>query len=444
VPPLPARRDRDETAERRRRRLIQELSLRASVALAILVFDIFFDFATRGAGNRIVRLAALAGLLVNAVYYVAARLAPWRRLQAYIRMIIDVELITLGLHGAGGLAAAPYLGVYAVVPVYAGLVFSSRACLIATGLAAVSYLGVALLDSAAPLTIAAGGRAWGIAAFNLLIVAIVGVLTAILAEAYRRSRLRLAALNRELERANAESLRLNAEIQRSARLNVLGEGIAGVAHELNNVMNVVVGHVSLVQNRRAEMTPAVAEHVDKALEGCENATRIPRNTLHTVRQGSAEKSLVSLPDVVRRTVELKAYDLRRDAITIRASFAENFPDVVGVPFQLQQVLLNLVTNAQHALRESRGPRSIEIVGTAEGGHAVIEVYDRGPGIPPAVLPRLFKPFFTTKPEGTGLGLTISGAIIRDHGGTLTADNRPEGGAVFRIRLPLAASQSPPD
>jgi C4-dicarboxylate-specific signal transduction histidine kinase len=185
------------------------------------------------------------------------------------------------------------------------------------------------------------------------------------------------------------------------------------------------------------MTPAVASHLDKALAGCESATRILRNTLHAVREGSREKSLLSLPDIARRTVELKAHDFRRDAIVVRVAFTENFPGVLGVSFQLQQVLLNLVTNAQHALRQAGASRSIEIAGTAEGEYVVIEISDSGPGIPPETLPQLFKPFFTTKPEGTGLGLTVSAAIIRDHGGGLTADNRPDGGAVFRIRMPLA-------
>lgn len=443
--PLSAPRDHDEAdrAQRYHRRLLQELGVRASVAVVILVFDLFFDLATRGGGNRLVRLAALVGLFANVVYYVAVRFAPWRRTQAYLRMMIDIELITLGLYGAGGLAAGPYLGVYSLVTVYAGLVFSSRACLLATGLAAGSYLGVTLLDSRARVAAATiVGGAWGIAAFNLLIVAIVGVLTAMLAEAYRRSRLRLATLNRELEHANDESLRLNAEIQRSARLSVLGEGIASVAHELNNVMNVVAGRISLVQVSRAEMAPAVADHLDKAREACESATRILRTTLHSVREGSREKGLVSLPDIARRTVELKAHDFRRDAIAVRVRFAEDLPDVLGVSFQLQQVLLNLVTNAQHALRASGAPRSIEITGTAEGEHVVVEVCDSGPGIPPEALRQIFKPFFTTKPEGTGLGLAVSAAIIRDHGGQLAADNRPAGGAVFRIKLPLAAQSSP--
>jgi C4-dicarboxylate-specific signal transduction histidine kinase len=429
--------ERDDAVpgERQHRRLIQELAVRASVALAVLLFDVLSDVSV-GRGNRIVRLTAVLGMLVNLLYYAAARTAPAPRIQAYVRMFIDVELITLGLYGAGGLAAAPYLGVYAVVPVFAGLVFSSRACLLATALAAVSYLAVALASAREP--VAPLGSAWVIAAFNLLIVGIVGAVTAILADAYRRSRLRLAALNRELERANDESLRLNAEIQRSARLSMLGEGMAGIAHELNNVMNIVLGHVGLAHNRRAEVSAEVARHLARALEGCENATRILRNTLDAVREGSAEKRRISLAEVVQRTVELKSYDLRRDGITIRARFAPDVPMVKGVAFQLQQVLLNLLTNAQQALRETRtAPRVIEIVGSAAAGRAVIEVRDTGAGIATDALSRLFTPFFTTKTEGTGLGLTVSAAIIRDHGGALTGDNRPTGGAVFRIELPPA-------
>src|SRR5262249_23550763 len=128
--------------DRHQRRLIQELAVRTAVALAVLVFDVSFDL-TVGGGNRVVRFTALLGLVLNGAYYAAAHTAPAPRLQAYVRMLIDVELITLGLYGAGGLAAAPYLGVYAIVPVFAGLVFSSRACLLATALAAVSYLVVA-------------------------------------------------------------------------------------------------------------------------------------------------------------------------------------------------------------------------------------------------------------------------------------------------------------
>ena len=405
------------------------------MALAIFLFDVLLARGA-GGGNRVVRMTAVAGFFLNLVYFAAARYGPAARRQAYVRMLIDLELITLGLYGAGGLAAAPYLGVYAVVLVFAGLAFSSRACLLATAVAAASYLVVAWLSAEA--SVAPTGSAWVIAAFNLLTVGIVGVVTAILAEAYRRSRLRLAAANQELERANDESLRLNAEIQRSARLSVLGEGVAGIAHDLNNVMNVVIGHVTLVRNRRLELSPSAATHLDKAYEGCESALRILRSTLDAVREGAAEKRPVPVADIVRRTVELKAYDLRRDGITIRVSVDETLPAVLAVAFQLQQVLLNLITNAQHALRDTRrSVRSIEVVGRLVDHQVAIDVSDSGPGIPSDLLPRLFEPFFTTKAEGTGLGLAISTAIVENHGGTLTADNRPEGGAVFRLRLPAA-------
>jgi two-component system NtrC family sensor kinase len=315
---------------------------------------------------------------------------------------------------------------------------SSRASLIATALSTVSYLGVALLTSPGPST----ERPWTVVAFNLLIVSLVGLLTAVLAEAYRRSRLHLADLNRELERANDQSLRLNTELQRSARLTALGEVLAGIAHELKNVMTVAVGHLDLARKRSDEFSPAVATHLARVGESCAVAVQILNNTLQAGRESSREKIPVALSEVVRQTLELKGYDLRRDDITVQVRFTDDFPVVLGIPAQFQQVLLNLLTNAQHALRGQRPPRSIEIAGMAAGSRAVLEVRDSGPGIPSEVLPQVFEPFFTTKSDGTGLGLAISAAIVRDHGGELRAENRPQGGAVFRIHLPASVVSEP--
>ena len=110
------------------------------------------------------------------------------------------------------------------------------------------------------------------------------------------------------------------------------------------------------------------------------------------------------------------------------------------------MILNLVTNAQQALQNHPHPRDIELVGFQDGAQVVVEVRNNGPGISPATLPRVFEPFYTTKPAGTGLGLAISATIVQEHGGRLSADNRPGGGAVFRLMLPaaeLATSQRPP-
>jgi two-component system sensor kinase FixL len=139
-------------------------------------------------------------------------------------------------------------------------------------------------------------------------------------------------------------------------------------------------------------------------------------------------------------VELKRYDLRRDRIAVSLEFPGSCPAVQGVPLQLQQVLLNLVTNAQQALADVAGPRTIAIVGWSEAGQAIVEVRDSGPGIPASALPRLFEVFYTTKATGTGLGLVICAGIVRDHGGDLLAANRSEGGAVLRLSLPALSPE----
>jgi len=415
--------------------------VRIAVALLMLVFN---EAATlEGEGQRIIRLTALAGLFLCGPYYAAILTGVALRAQAYLRMFGDVALMTLGLYAAGGLGAAQYVAGYTVVPVYTGIVFSSRACLLATLFATVAYLTVALLQSegALPMTRPAPPNAWEIAAFNLLVLNIVGVLAALLAEAYRASRYRLAALNVELEQAHDELLRLNAHIQRASRRYVLGEVVAGVVHEIRNVLQGAFGHLWLARRGLRSPPADLVEHLDQIEHACESAMRIIRTTLDMARQRDAGGEPVALADVVHRVVQLKGFELRRDGIALGVDVADDLPRVVAAPFQLQQVLLNLVANAQDALRTAPGAREIAIVAEPDDAHAVVEVRDTGPGIPLAVLPHIFEPFFTTKDSGTGLGLAISAGIVEGLGGTLTATNRPGGGAVFRLALPAGATTS---
>jgi C4-dicarboxylate-specific signal transduction histidine kinase len=424
----------DPDAHRRHSRLVQELVVRGTVAAAILAFDRVFDAFTRGGGSRIVAASAVVGLLLNVPYYFLARTGWAALFQAYARMFIDIGLITMGLAGAGAVAAGQYLSIYAIVTLYAGLVLSSRACLAATVASTLLYLGAALHHHRTGSTT---DVAWTVVAFNLLVLNILGVLTALLANAYRRSRGRLSAANLELERAQDATLKLNTQIQRSARTRVLGEVVAGVTHELNNLLTVALGQSELLRRQANALPPAVTQGIERIQQSCDTATRLLRNALSTARQPADARVLFSLSEVSDRIVDLKRYDLRRDGIAIHTRFADDLPLVRGVPFQVQQVLLNLTTNAQQALQTHPHPRDIEIVGFREDGRAVLEMRDNGPGIPADVLPRLFEPFNTTKPEGTGLGLAICATIVREHDGALTAGNRSEGGAVFRIALPAA-------
>src|SRR5438105_11839580 len=202
-PEVPRRALPQAEETRRRRALHQELAVRAGVALLMLAFNELFTMVPAAKG--MIRLAASLGFLVNLPYYVAARAGRLRRLQAWIRMVMDVALITAGLYAAGGLAAAPYLGIYAIVPVYGGIVFSSRACLVITQLATFAYLAMAGAQrfGLLPFTSPPHPDAWEVAVFNLLVLNIVGGLAAVLADAFRRNRHRLAAAYGELERARS-------------------------------------------------------------------------------------------------------------------------------------------------------------------------------------------------------------------------------------------------
>ncbi|HXG05307.1 MAG TPA: ATP-binding protein [Candidatus Binatia bacterium] len=431
--------DTEDRERRRRRRLLQELTLRAGVGVLVLVFDHAFAIGGVHGGNAGVRAVALVGIALNLPYYLAARSGRRLRDQAYLRMVVDVILITAGLASGGGLAAASFLGVYVIVPLYTGLVFSSTACLIATALSTVCFLGLALMQHAGWLSrpaVPPFGE-WSVAAFNLLILNLVGGMTALLAHAYRRSRRRLAEAHEELARAHEQSLALNAEIQRAAQLRALGEVAAGVTHELGNVLSVAAGHLGLARKCLRD-SPAEAEaHLGQVDQSFDSALRIIRTTLQSARQAPAGPTPVDLADLARRVVELKAYEFRREGITARVRFPARFPPVPGVGVQLQQVLLNLVTNAQHALRDAPPPRELDIVGLVGPGGVVLEVADTGPGIPSEILPRVFEPFVTTKRDGTGLGLAICAGIVRELGGEITAENRGERGAAVRIRLPVA-------
>jgi signal transduction histidine kinase len=424
------------------RRLRQEFTVRVAVTSLLLLFN--EAVAADHVMSSIIRLTAFIGLVLNVPYYLAIRSGVALRAQAYARMLIDVGLTTVGLYGAGGLGAAQYIGIYMIVPIYTAFVFSSRACVLATVFSTVTYLVVVTLQQMRllPFTQQPLPSAWLIAAFNLLVLNIAGSLAALLAEAYRVSRHRLAALYDELERAHDESLKLNVEMQDAARRFVLAEVVAGVTHEVRNALQGAFGHLWLARRTGPPLSPEAAAHLDEVEQACEEAMRIIRTTLDMARRPAPEREAVAPAEVVRRVAELKAVEVRRDDITLHTHVPDTLPCVLASLYQLQQVLLNLVGNAQEELRGSAGRREITISGRADAGHVILEVRDTGPGIAPNVLPHVFEPFYTTKVSGSGLGLAISAGIVEAFGGTLTGENNREGGALFRLTLPAADRLSP--
>jgi CheY-like chemotaxis protein len=168
-----------------------------------------------------------------------------------------------------------------------------------------------------------------------------------------------------------------------------------------------------------------------------------RNFLTLARQNPPQRTAVQLNAVIEEVMMLLAYALRVDNIDVHQHLAEDLPTLWADPHQLHQVVVNLITNAQQALRETVTTRQLTITTRADVAHAqavVLEVADTGRGIPPDLQGRIFEPFFTTKPPGigTGLGLPLCQGIIESHGGAITVQNSPGSGAVFRIEIPITA------
>jgi nitrogen-specific signal transduction histidine kinase/ActR/RegA family two-component response regulator len=225
-------------------------------------------------------------------------------------------------------------------------------------------------------------------------------------------------------------------LEQTERLVTIGQMAAGVAHEINNPLNAIVGMAELLcEDLEDEGAKRMAEHIrEQALR----IGRITKNLLTFARPRPQEFAPVDINDVVREVVEMKSYQLRSNNIAVVLNLTEPLPKVLGDKLQLQQVLLNLINNAEDAMSE-QGGGTLSITTEQAEGFVRLLVEDTGKGIPPELLPHIFDPFFTTKPvgKGTGLGLAIVYGIVTGHGGRIWAENKPEGGAKFVVELPVA-------
>jgi two-component system NtrC family sensor kinase len=263
-----------------------------------------------------------------------------------------------------------------------------------------------------------------------------------------------ASVARAVENASAvvvvedisEQQMLEAQLIQSEKMAAMGTLVSGVAHELNNPLTSIAGlsEFLLEQPPGAQLE---RRHLQVISEEAARAGRIVRDLLTFSRKGPAERAPVDLGDVVQRTVQLMAYELKHRDVAVTTSVAPGLPPVMGDRFQLQQVVLNLLSNAGHALSAlpAGRPRRIELRVAPESGRVVLRVIDTGPGLTPEVKAQMFSPFFTTKApgEGTGLGLFVSYGIAEAHGGALAAESQPGEGATLILSLPAAREGAVP-
>jgi PAS domain S-box-containing protein len=231
--------------------------------------------------------------------------------------------------------------------------------------------------------------------------------------------------------------KLEQQVVQSERLAAMGAMIGGVAHELNNPLTSILGVSELLQD--TETNETTRKQLAMLQQQARRAAEIVQNLTYFSRPPAPGKSKINLVEVVERTLNLHAYSLRKNNITVDFLKEAGVPYALGDPHQLMQVFLNLILNAEHAIRETRDRGTLRIRLGKGDGSVWVSFHDDGTGIPKENLPSIFDPFYTTKRpgRGTGLGLSICKSVMKEHNGSVEAANSPEGGAVFTVTLPTS-------
>jgi PAS domain S-box-containing protein len=248
-------------------------------------------------------------------------------------------------------------------------------------------------------------------------------------------------------RLEAEKEALRTKLAQTEKLASLGQFVAGIAHEINNPLQGVLGHLELLMTAKPGTPSTLPKELRKDLRvifrEADRAAKIVRNLLTFTGSHRKTRQRLRMERVLTRALLSRRAALARAQIEVVREHADDLPSILGDAVLLQQAFLNVLLNAEHAIAATERPGTITIATTQRGGRLITSIRDTGGGIPADVLPRIFDPFFTTKDvgQGAGLGLAITYGIIQEHGGTISAANAPEGGAIVTIELPAAPADA---
>jgi signal transduction histidine kinase len=235
-----------------------------------------------------------------------------------------------------------------------------------------------------------------------------------------------------------EQIQLRSRLAQSEKLAALGQFVAGIAHEINNPLQGVLGYAELMIEGTPDDSPLRAD-LGRIYREAERAAEIVRNLLMFTGAQRSPRRPVDLVQLAAQTIAIREAASRRAQVDIEQQGDQEGAIVIGDARRLQQALINIMVNAEQAIASNADHGQIVVRIVSSGNHVVLELEDSGPGIPAEVLPKIFDPFFTTKEvgQGTGLGLAIAYGIVQDHGGVISAATSTLGGARFIIQLPAS-------
>jgi C4-dicarboxylate-specific signal transduction histidine kinase len=249
----------------------------------------------------------------------------------------------------------------------------------------------------------------------------------------------------ERERAEEERRTAQEALAHASRVTTMGELSASIAHEVSQPLAAVVTNASACLRWLGSSPPNLREAretMERILRDGDRASEVLARIRGLLRKTAVRRERLSVNDLIREAAALARAEMSRHGVSFRTELRADLPPVAGDPVQLQQVLLNLIVNGIEAANGGKNGSSRELVVRSErpdAGSVLVAVQDRGVGIPPEASDRLFEAFYTTKPSGLGMGLSVSRSIVEAHGGRLWAAPNPGGGSIFRFTLPAQAS-----
>ncbi|HKY30964.1 MAG TPA: PAS domain S-box protein [Candidatus Polarisedimenticolia bacterium] len=231
------------------------------------------------------------------------------------------------------------------------------------------------------------------------------------------------------------------QLIQAEKLSALGELISGVAHELNNPLTGVMGYAQLLMG--SDASPEIKRNLERIGKEATRCQKIVQNLLAFARRHHPERTIADLNEVVRSTLDLRAYQLKVDNVEVIVELEEDLPPVLADTYQMQQVFINIINNAHHAIMETGRKGSLAIRTRERAGTVRVEFIDNGPGIAEDKIGKIFDPFFTTKEigRGTGLGLSLSYGIVKEHEGHILVSSQPGKGATFVVELPAQPKEA---